>query len=177
METYKPAINHIDTDLLIIGGGHVGQALAQQAVFNGFEVTVIDDREAFTEAGLFPEGVNTRCGDVPSEVKTFPMAKDVYVVVATRGHRHDAEALEACIHAPDAYIGMIGSRRKVAMIRQRLIASQSASEAEFDRVFAPVGVDIGAVTVPEIATSIMAQLIAVRRKGRAFAARGGMDAS
>ena len=151
--------------LLIAGGGHIGQALAHIAMTLGFEVTVVDDRPEFTNAALFPREVSTRCGDVAKEVAAFPITRDVYIVIVTPGHRQDAEALEACIHAPAAYIGMIGSRRKIAMIRKSFIESGLATEAEFNRVFAPIGLDIGAVTVPEIAASIAAELVAVRRNG------------
>jgi xanthine dehydrogenase accessory factor len=151
--------------LLIVGGGHVGQALAAQAGLIGFDITVIDDRPEFTDPALFPDGVTTRCGDIPKEVANFPVAEDTYIVVVTRGHKHDADALRACIHSPAAYIGMIGSKRKVALIRKDFIETGIATEQEFNRVFAPIGLDIGSVTVPEIATSITAQLIAVRRKG------------
>jgi xanthine dehydrogenase accessory factor len=152
--------------LLIVGGGHVGQALAQQATLVGFEVTVVDDRPEFSDPALFPESVTTRCGEIPQEVAAFPMVADTYVVIVTRGHKHDAEALAACIHSPAAYVGMIGSRRKVALMRESFIASGLATPEEFDRVFAPIGLEIGAVTVPEIATSIAAELIAVRRNRR-----------
>jgi xanthine dehydrogenase accessory factor len=151
--------------LLIIGGGHIGQALAIQATLIGFDVVVMDDRPEFTNPALFPHGVKTLCGDIAKEVADFPVANDTYVVIVTRGHKDDAEALKACIHRPAAYIGMIGSRRKVALIRKDFIESGVATEQEFNRVFAPIGLDIGSVTVPEIATSIAAQLIAVRRKG------------
>jgi len=151
--------------LLIVGGGHIGQALALQATLIGFDVTVIDDRPEFSNTVLFPDGVTTRCGDIPKEVAGFPVNKETYIVIVTRGHKHDAEALKACIHRPAAYIGMIGSKRKVALLRRDFIETGLATEEEFNRVFAPIGLDIGAVTVPEIATSIAAQLIAVRRKG------------
>jgi len=157
--------------LLIVGGGHIGQALARQAIQVGFDVVVLDDRPEFTDPALFPEGVATRCGDIRREVEAFPIGRDTYIVIVTRGHKHDAEALEACIHAPAAYIGMIGSKRKVALMREDFIESGLAGEEEFGRVFAPVGLDIGAVTVPEIAASIIAQLIAVRRKGSTKAGR------
>jgi xanthine dehydrogenase accessory factor len=159
---------------LIVGGGHVGQAVAQQAALVGFAITVIDDRPEFTQAALFPRDVSTRCGDIGKEVAAYPVTEDAYVVVVTRGHRHDAEALAACIHAPAAYIGMIGSGRKVALVREHLIESGIATKQEVDSVFAPVGLDIGAVTVPEIATSIVAQLVAVRRKGDAYVRAGKM---
>jgi xanthine dehydrogenase accessory factor len=149
--------------LLVAGGGHVGQALARQALLIGFEVTVVDDRPEFTDPALFPETVSTRCGNIAQEIAAFPVAGDTYVVIVTRGHSQDAEALAACIHRPAAYVGMIGSRRKVALMREDFIRSGRATREEFDRVFAPIGLDIGAVSVPEIAGSIAAELIAVRR--------------
>jgi len=154
--------------LVIAGGGHIGQALAFQANLVGFDITVIDDRPEFTNPALFPEGTTTRCGDIPKEIAAVPIASDTYIVIVTRGHKLDAETLEACIRTPAAYIGMIGSKRKVALIRNNFIESGFATEEEFDRVFAPIGLDIGAVTVSEIATSITAQLIAIRRKGNPY---------
>lgn len=151
--------------LLIAGGGHIGQALALQASLVGFDITVIDDRAEFTDPALYPEGTATRCGDIPEQIAAGPIADDTHIVIVTRGHKLDAEALEACIHAPVAYIGMIGSRRKVALMRQNFTESGIATAEQFDRVFTPIGLDIGAVTVPEIAASITAELIAVRRQG------------
>jgi len=153
--------------LVIAGGGHIGQALAVQAGQVGFQVVVIDDRPEFTNPALYPEGVATRCGDIALELADFPVAADTYVVIVTRGHQQDQQALAACLHRSAAYIGMIGSRRKVAMIRKDLLESGAAGEEELARLYAPIGLDIGAETVPEIATSIVAQLIAVRRKGGA----------
>ena len=151
--------------LVIAGGGHIGQALAMQGSLVGFDIVVIDDRQEFTNPALFPGGTTTRCGDISEQLAAMPIGKDTYIVIVTRGHKHDAEALEACIHKPAAYIGMIGSRRKVALIRKNFIETGIATSEEFDRIFTPIGLDIGAVTVPEIAASITAQLIAVRRKG------------
>lgn len=150
--------------LVIAGGGHVGQALAALAVQIGFDVTVIDDRPEFTDPAFFPQGVSVCCGPVPQQIGACPMGRDTYVVLVTRGHRQDAEALAACIHQRPAYLGMIGSRRKVALIRKHFLESGLATEEEFSRVCAPIGLSIGAVTVPEIAVSIAAQLIASRRK-------------
>ena len=151
--------------LVIAGGGHIGQALAIQASLVGFDITVVDDRAEFTEPDLYPEGTRTVCDDIPGKVAELSVGNDTFVVVVTRGHKLDAEALEACIHTPVAYVGMIGSRRKVSLIRDNFIGADLATEEEFDRVFTPIGLDIGAVTVPEIAASIVAELIAVRRKG------------
>jgi xanthine dehydrogenase accessory factor len=161
--------------LLIAGGGHVGQALAAQAAPIGFDITVLDDRPEFADAALFPAGTVTQCGEIAQTLGEQPIGADTYIVVVTRGHQYDAEALRACIRRPAAYIGMIGSRRKIALMREEFVASGWATAEEWDRVFAPIGVDIGAETVPEIATSIAAQLIAVRRRGREAAqAKGAM---
>ncbi|MGD0655081.1 MAG: XdhC family protein [Thermoguttaceae bacterium] len=153
--------------LLIVGGGHIGQALALQANILGFDILVLDDRKEFTAVGLFPEGVSTRCGPIDEEIGRLPIGGDTYIVIVTRDHRNDSEALAACLHKPAAYIGMIGSRRKVELMRKEFVESGRAAAAEFARVYAPIGLDIGSVTVPEIAASIAAQLIAVRRKGAA----------
>ncbi|MCF7974325.1 MAG: XdhC family protein [Phycisphaerae bacterium] len=150
--------------LVIAGGGHVGQALAQQAVLVGFDVTMLDDRPEFVHPDLYPAGVMMRCRDMAEAMRELQLTPDTFIVIVTRGHQYDAQVLEACINRPCAYIGMIGSQRKIAVIRSGLIKSGAASEAEFDRVHAPIGLAIGSVTAAEIAVSIMAQLIAVRRK-------------
>jgi xanthine dehydrogenase accessory factor len=153
--------------LLIVGGGHVGQAVAAQGSLVGLAPCVIDDRAEFTNADLYPLGTETRCGPIAEELAAFPVAADTYVVIVTRDHAHDADALEACLGRGAAYVGMIGSRRKVALLRQDFIQSGRANAEDLDGVYAPIGLDIGAVTVPEIAASIVAQLIAVRRTGLA----------
>jgi xanthine dehydrogenase accessory factor len=151
--------------LVIAGGGHIGQALALAAGLVGFDIVVLDDRQEFTNPALFPEGITIRCDNISEQLAAMPVGKDTYVVIVTRGHQNDAEALEVCIHKSAAYVGMIGSKRKVALIRKDFIESGIATSEEFGRVFTPIGLDIGAVTVPEVAASIVAQLIAVRRKG------------
>lgn len=152
--------------LLIAGAGHIGRALSYQGTLIGYEVTIIDDRDEFANASHFPKGVEVICGDIPEQLRASGIDKDTYIVIVTRGHKLDAKALEACIKSRPAYIGMIGSRRKVALIRESFIGSGFSTEKEFDRVSAPIGLDIGADTVQEIATSIAAELIAVRRKGK-----------
>jgi xanthine dehydrogenase accessory factor len=124
--------------LLIAGGGHVGQALARAVEPLGFDITVLDDRPEFAAPSRFPETVNTQCGVIAKMVDAFPGGSDVFIVLVTRGHKTDAEALEACIRKPAAYIGMMGSKRKIAMIRKDFIASGLATEQVFDRVVAPI---------------------------------------
>lgn len=151
--------------LIIAGAGHVGQALARQAVLIGFAVTVVDDRPGFCTYDLLPSSVTLRCHDMADALRHCPLGSDSYVVILTRGHQFDAAVLEACIQRPAAYIGMIGSRRKIAVMRKDFVTSGLVTEAQFDRVHAPIGLDIGAETAAEIAASIVAELIAVRRKG------------
>jgi len=153
--------------LLIAGGGHVSRALALQAVLIGYEVVVVDDRLEYAEASRFPDGVKTMCGDIPGILAAFPSGPQTSIVLVTRGHLCDATALEVCIRKPAGYLGMIGSRRKIALMRREFLQSGRATAEEWDRIYAPVGLDIGALTVPEIAVSIAAQLIAARRTGRA----------
>jgi xanthine dehydrogenase accessory factor len=150
--------------LLIAGGGHVGQATARVASWLGFDVVVVDDRPAFTQPSLYPDGVHTICGDIPKEIGTFSINSTTYILIVTRGHRHDGVVLKECIHSPAAYIGMIGSRRKVHIIRKGFIEDGIATAEDFERVHAPVGLDIGALSVEEIAVSIIAELVAIRRK-------------
>ena len=149
--------------LLIAGGGHVGAAVAKLGSWLGFRVTVIDDRAVFTEAARYPEGVRTICGDIPKEVGAFPIDTSTFIVIATRGHRHDGVVLKECIHSSAAYIGMIGSKRKALTIRKGLIEEGAAVEIDFERVRSPIGLAIGARSVEEIAVSIMSEIIAVRR--------------
>jgi xanthine dehydrogenase accessory factor len=151
--------------LMLVGGGHVSQAAAIQGSLVGFEIVVVEDRPQYANPSLFPAGTKTLCGDLAEVIANFPIQRDTYIVIATRGHLQDTVALRACIHSSAAYVGMIGSRRKIPMIRQQFIDSGWASAVEFDRVHAPIGLDIGATDVPEIAASIVAELIAVRRKG------------
>ena len=151
--------------LVIAGGGHIGQALAIQASLVGFDILLLDDRSEFTNPELFPINTKTICGDIAQELSKIPAEKDTYIVIVTRGHKDDAQALETCINKPFNYIGMIGSNRKVALIRESLIQTGVCSSEQFEKVFTPIGLNIGALTVPEIATSITAELIAVRRMG------------
>lgn len=151
--------------LLIVGGGHVGQAVATQASLVGFDLVIIDDRPEFTRPELYPAGATVHCDEIRKAVADYPIDENTYIVIVTRGHDHDAEALAACIRRPAAYVGVIGSQRKVGLMRKAFVESGQASSGEFERVFAPIGLEIGSVTVPEIATSIVAQLVAVRRTG------------
>jgi xanthine dehydrogenase accessory factor len=147
--------------LLIAGAGHVGQALAAIVAQFDYAITVIDDRADFATAARFP---TARCivGDIDLELSRYPIDESTYVVIVTRGHKHDAVSLAAVIQSAARYIGLIGSKRKVRTILDELHLRGIPRE-QLARVHAPIGLEIGAVTPAEIAVSIAAELIAVRR--------------
>lgn len=160
--------------LVIVGAGHIGQALAHLANLLDFEVTVIDDRAEYANRARFPEANALLVSEVEPALRRFPVSSDTYIVIVTRGHSQDAEALSACIRSSAAYIGMIGSRRKIALMREKFLAERTARAEEFDRVHAPIGLPIGSKTVAEIAVSIAAELVEVRsRSGRPAAGGKG----
>lgn len=143
--------------LLIVGGGHVGQALAWQAQLVGFRIALFDERAEFSEASLYPEATLLHGGSAEDFFNDFPLTQDTYICLVGRNHQVDMQALKLCLQAPVAYIGMMGSQRKVELLRREL------NDESFQRIHAPIGLNIGAQTVPEIAASIVAELIAVRR--------------
>ncbi len=148
--------------LVIAGAGHVGRALAHLARLLDFHVTVIDDRAEFANRDNVPDADTLVVGDIASSVRAVPDSPDNYFVVVTRGHERDAETLRACLGRPAAYVGMIGSKSKVETIRREFLEREWATEDEWDRVHAPIGLEIGSKTVEEIAVSIAAQLVQVR---------------
>jgi xanthine dehydrogenase accessory factor len=148
--------------LVIAGAGHIGRAVAHLGHLLDFEVTVIDDRAEFANRERLPEVDTIVLDDIGRAVAEFPSAPDTYFVIVTRGHRDDAGALRACIKLPAAYVGMIGSRRKISLMREEFIAREWATAREFDRVHAPIGLPIGSKTVEEIGVSIAAELVQVR---------------
>jgi len=148
--------------LVIAGAGHIGQALTHLGSFLNFEVTVIDDRPEYANQNMLPEADRIVVDEIGKAVQNFPVSSDTYLVIVTRGHRHDGEALRQCIASPAAYIGMIGSRRKIILMRTKFLEKGWASPDQFDRIHAPIGLDIHSKTVEEIAVSIAAQLVLVR---------------
>jgi xanthine dehydrogenase accessory factor len=147
--------------LYIIGGGHVGWHLARAAADAGFRIHVVDDREKFASAERFPMADAVSAEDIGAWLHRADLPSSSYVVVVTRGHTHDYDALRALAARDLRYLGLIGSRAKVARIFDALAAEGLPMEC-LDRVHAPIGLDIGAVTPAEIAVSILAELIAVR---------------
>ncbi|MFQ5806568.1 MAG: XdhC family protein [Phycisphaerae bacterium] len=149
--------------LLIAGAGHIGQAVARLAVDLDFHVVVIDDRANFAARQRFGERVELIVDDIGRALRAYPIDGGCYVVIVTRGHQQDHAALEAVIRRPAGYIGMIGSKRKSRMILNDL-ADAGVPPEMIDRVHTPIGLPVNAVTVPEIAVSIMAELIQTRRQ-------------
>lgn len=148
--------------LVIAGAGHIGKALAHLGSRLDFEVTVLDDRAEFANPENIPEADHWIVGDIGKTIRDVPKTPDTYVVIVTRGHSHDGVALKECITSDAAYIGMIGSARKIHLMRQRFLEEGWATTEQFDRVFAPIGLAIQSKTVEEIAVSIAAQLVLIR---------------
>ena len=151
--------------LVIVGAGHVGQAVAELAVKSDFDIWVIDDRDRYANNGRFPRAERLIVGDIGRVLPDLETDSRTFCIVVTRGHSHDEEALLHLARKPTRYLGMIGSKRKIRLIFDDLIAAGIPQEL-LDRVHAPLGIDIGSQTVPEIAISIVAELIAVRNLGR-----------
>ena len=157
--------------LIIAGAGHVGRAVARIGRLLDFSVTVIDDRPEFANRENIPEADEIIVGDIGGSVGNIEVSAGNYFVIVTRGHQKDAEALRAVIGRPAAYVGMIGSRSKINIMRSEFLENGWATEEDWAKVHAPIGLDIGSKTVEEIAVSIAAELVFVRSK-RKDAGRG-----
>jgi xanthine dehydrogenase accessory factor len=147
--------------LLIAGAGHVGQAVCRLALDLDFDVAVFDDRHDLLERYI-PDPARRVAGPMHETMAQQPIDGGTYIVIVTRGHRHDEQVLGAVAEQPARYIGMIGSRRKVKLTFDELRAA-GVSEEALQRVRAPIGLDIGSVTVNEVALAIAAQLVEARR--------------
>ena len=148
-------------ELYVIGAGHVGYHLTQLAQEVGFRVHVVDDREKFANRERFPTAEEVVTEDIPAWLGRTTLPPHAYVVIVTRGHTNDLEALRALAPRDLRYLGLIGSRAKVARIYEQLTLDKMPGDL-LKRVHAPIGLDIGAVTPQEIAVSILAELIAVK---------------
>jgi xanthine dehydrogenase accessory factor len=152
-------------EIIIVGAGHIAQPLAQIAGVMNFEVTVIDDRANFANKSRFPQAERIIVDDIEKAVGQLAIGPSTHIVLVTRGHQMDQAALLRVIGSRAAYIGMIGSRRRVNAVFTYLREKGIADDL-IDRVYAPIGLDIGAETPDEIAVAIMAEIIKIRRKGR-----------
>jgi xanthine dehydrogenase accessory factor len=149
--------------LYIFGAGHVSVNLYKVARNAGFDVTVVDDRATYANRERFPEAKDVIAQDFEQAMAKLTPSESAYIVIVTRGHRDDMRVLRWAVQTRARYIGMIGSKRKTITIFRELVREGLAPEL-FDRVHAPVGLDIGAITPEEIAVAITAELIAVRRR-------------
>ena len=147
--------------LIILGAGHVGKALAIIGKFLGFKVTVVDDREEYANKENIPNADNIVVIDFRNVFSKVAVEKSTCIVIATRGHNHDFDALKAALHTDAEYIGLLGSKRKKSLVL-RTLETEGFSQHDIDRVIIPVGIPIGSVTPEEIAISIIAQIIQMR---------------
>ena len=161
VEVVEPAAT-----LLVVGGGHVGLAVGQLGAMLGMEVAIIDDREDYANQERFPYEANVICGDFGEELDRFPITANTYIVLVSRGHKVDELALRAVAERGAGYVGMIGSKRRTRTVLQHL-AEEGLERQALDKVFTPIGLDIGAETPEEIAVSVLGEIILVRRGGAA----------
>ncbi len=146
----------------LFGAGHVNALTAKAAKLAGFEVEVIDDRPEFASQERFPDARALHTGDIETSLTTLKPDSRALVFIATRGHALDGRALRWAVDTPAAYIGMIGSRRKVQFVYNKL-KLDGVTDEQFARVHAPVGLDIGSTTPEEIAIAVVAEMIACVR--------------
>jgi xanthine dehydrogenase accessory factor len=152
-----------DPVVYIFGAGHIARALVPLATAAGLNTFVVDDREQFANRSRFPEPTGLVVAEFSAAFRQLAINQNSYLVIITRGHRHDQLVLGEAIRTPASYIGLIGSRAKIQRIF-RTLAAQGADPRRLEEVKAPIGLDIGARTCEEIAVSIVAQLIAHRRR-------------
>ncbi len=153
--------------LIIAGAGHIGKALSHLGKLIGFEVTVIDTRREFANIENLPDADHIIVKDIGQAMREINKSPDTFIVIVTRGHSYDAEALRPCIGTDAGYVGMIGSRAKVAKMHSDFVAKGWATEDQWKRISTPIGLEINSKTIQEIAVSIAAQLIMVKNsRGR-----------
>lgn len=149
--------------LVIVGGGHVGQAVGQLAADLEFDVWVVDDRAEFASVERFPFAQQRIAGDIEQVLPELEVTPDTYCLIVTRGHHHDQRALYHLAQRGARYVGLIGSRRKIKLIFDDLL-DEGVPAPALAEVYAPLGIDIGSQTVPEIAVSICAELVSHRNR-------------
>jgi xanthine dehydrogenase accessory factor len=161
MEVYvEPVLP--DPILFVFGAGHIGRCVAEAARNVGFRIAVIDDRVKYANAERFPMAESLYSGPWEETLPRLPISDSSYLVIATRGHNYDLQCLRYAIGTPARYVGLLGSRRKTGLLLSAL-EKEGIDPALFERVYAPIGLEIGSETPEEIAVSIVAELIAVRK--------------
>lgn len=152
----------VDPRIVILGAGHVGKAVARLARYTGFRVTVADDRPEHANKDAVPDAHEIVVHEFASMFDRLTVDRNTYILIATRGHNHDLDAVKAALRTEAGYVGLLGSRRKKGLLLNALRGA-GFTQAETCRVIIPVGLPIGSVTPEEIAVSIMAQIIEHRR--------------
>ncbi len=151
--------------MVICGAGHVSMPVIEIAKMLGFRVTAIDDREQFVQNALDHGADEGICSSFGEALAGIPGDLDTFFIIVTRGHMSDSECLLSIVNKPHAYVGMIGSRRKVGLVKQ-MLADNGIPRDVIDSVHTPIGLDIGAETPEEIAVAILAEIIEVKNKTR-----------
>ncbi|HEX2187883.1 MAG TPA: XdhC family protein [Longimicrobiaceae bacterium] len=167
LEAHRPP-----PELVIVGAGHIARPLCRVGAMLGFRVRVLDDRPEFATRERFPDAEEVRRADFSDPFRDVPVGPDTHLVLVTRGHRYDFEALRGLLlgTALPAYVGMVGSRRRVRAALEQL-AREGISRERLLRVYAPIGLDVGAETPEEVAVAIAAEIVRVRRGGSGVSLR------
>ncbi|WP_339791638.1 XdhC/CoxI family protein [Tissierella carlieri] len=150
--------------LLIVGGGHVGYSIYQFAGLLNFDIVIFEDREEFLSAERFSLAHELVLGNIKEKLQQYPIDRDTYIVIVTRGHAYDEEALEAVVNSDARYIGAMGSKKKV-MTMMRNLKEKGISEENLNRVYAPIGIKISDGSPEAIALSILSEIQLVRNDG------------
>ncbi len=158
--------------LVVVGAGHIAVPLVAMAKLMDFYVIVIDDRLAYANRERFPDADEVLVGDMAQMLKEMTITPSSYIVLITRGHKYDEPCLREIVHSPAKYVGMIGSKRRIKACFQRFRDEEKIAEEVIARVYAPIGLDIATETPPEIALSILAEIVKVRRGGKAASLSG-----
>lgn len=164
-ERVFPELLGSEKKIVICGAGHVSMSVIRIARMIGFHVTAIDDREQFVRNALDSGADEAICSGFGEALAGIPGDKDTFFIIVTSGHRSDSECLLNIVNKPHAYVGMIGSRRKVGMVKQ-MLADAGIPKETIEAVHTPIGLDIGAETPEEIAVAIMAEIIEVKSRSR-----------
>jgi xanthine dehydrogenase accessory factor len=158
--------------LIVVGAGHIAVPLVQIAKILDFHVSVLDDRLLYANRERFPAADEVLVGDMAQLLKEMKITPSCYIVLITRGHKYDEPCLREIIHSPAKYIGMIGSRRRIKACFQRFREEDKIADEIIERVYAPIGLDIGTETPAEIALAILGEVVKVRRGGKAASLSG-----
>lgn len=159
VKVYTPAMQ-----LILIGGGHVNHALYKMADIMGYDVTVIDDRKEIVSPERYPAARRLICGNIGQETEKITLSPSDYVVIATQGHKFDEQALGNIAPRRPKYIGVIGSRRKVAAMMGNLL-KKGIKKEDLDRVYAPIGIALGGGSPAEVAISILSEIVLIQNNG------------